>query len=251
MLSNTVGFLNSIIWSNYLVYMALLIGLGFSVMTKFVQLRLFSKMFKLMFAKHDSDEGISSFQAFSIAVSGRVGTGNIAGVATAIASGGPGAIFWMWVIAFVGAASAYIEATLGQIYKEKQDNEFRGGPAYYIEKGFNSRGFGVFFAILTVAAMGLFLPGIQSNAIVTGVTFAFNGIESWVVGAILVILLGLIIFGGVKRIASVAQFVVPFMAIAYIIVALIIILMNFSQVGGAFSLIIRSAIGEDAVLVVL
>ncbi|MBT3182633.1 MAG: alanine:cation symporter family protein, partial [Deltaproteobacteria bacterium] len=187
--------------------------------------------------------GISSFQALAVSISGRVGTGNIAGVATAIALGGPGAIFWMWAIAFLGSASAYIEATLAQIYKVEKFGEYRGGPAYYIEKGLGQKWYAILFVIVTIIAMGLFLPGVQSNSIALGLEHAFQ-LPRYITGIVIVAFLGLIIFGGIKRIGNVAQIVVPFMSIAYMIAAIIIIAMNIEKVPGIFMLIINSAFGS-------
>lgn len=202
-------------------------------------------IFKLMFKGEKSEAGISSFQALSLALSGRVGTGNIAGVATAIAFGGPGAVFWMWMMAFLGAGSAFIESTLGQVYKSKQNGQFRGGPAYYIEKGLNIKWYAVLFAVVTVIATGILLPGVQANSIALSVENAF-GISPSITGAVIVILLAIIIFGGVKRIARVAELVVPFMALGYIIVALLITFLNISELPGVLKLIFSSAFGADA-----
>ena len=182
-----IGTLNAIVWSNALIYLALLSGLYYSFKTRFVQIRLFKEMIRLLFKGKSSEQGVSSFQAFAIAISGRVGTGNIAGVATAIALGGPGAIFWMWVIAFVGAASAFIEASLGQLYKEEQSGEYRGGPAYYIRNGLGIRWFSLLFAIITMISMAFFLPGIQSNSIAAGMQKAY-GVEGIYTGAVIVVL---------------------------------------------------------------
>ncbi len=215
-------------------------GIYFSVRTRFLQVRYFREMIRLLFANKSSETGVSSFQAFSIAIAGRVGTGNIAGVATAIAMGGPGAIFWMWMIAFLGSASAFIEATLGQMYKEVKDGQYRGGPAFYIEKGLGIKWYAVVFAVATILSMTLLLPGVQSNSIALGMKNAFP-IDPAITGGAVTLVLGLIIFGGVKRIGKVAEILVPFMAGAYILMALIIIGMNITQVPAVFSLIIRSA----------
>ncbi|MCP4746299.1 MAG: alanine:cation symporter family protein [Desulfobacteraceae bacterium] len=235
-----VDFLNGIIWSKALVYLCLGVGLYFSIISKFLQVRHIKEMVTLLFKGESSKEGISSFQALAVSVSGRVGTGNIAGVATAIALGGPGAVFWMWAIAFLGAGSAYVESVLAQIYKEKQDGEYRGGPAYYIEKGIGWKWYALLFAFSTVLAMGFFLPGVQSNSIAAGLKNAF-GVNIYITGAGLAAFLGMIIFGGVKRISKVAEIVVPFMAIAYIIVSIAIIAMNASQLPGVIALIFKSA----------
>jgi AGCS family alanine or glycine:cation symporter len=241
-----INFLNGIIWSPALIYLCLGAGLYFSIRTRFMQVRGLKEMLKLMFKGEKSPSGISSFQALAMSLSGRVGTGNIAGVATAIAYGGPGAVFWMWVVAFLGASTAYVESTLGQIYKEKDDqNQYRGGPAYYIEKAMGVKWYAWVFAISTVIATGMFLPGIQANSIADGVKNAW-GIQPEVSAAILVFALAFIIFGGVKRIAKFAEFAVPFMAFAYILVALVIVGINAEQVPQMFSLIINSAFSFDA-----
>lgn len=240
-----VNWLNNIIWSPALIYLCLGAGLFYSIATRFLQVRHMKDIIPLMFKGGKSEAGISSFQALSLALSGRVGTGNIAGVATAIAFGGPGAVFWMWAIAFLGAGSAFVEAALGQVYKVKQDGQFRGGPAYYIEKGLKMKWYAVLFAIVTVIATGVLLPGVQANSIASSVKEAF-GINPFITGVILVVLLAVIIFGGVKRIARVAEFVVPFMALGYILVALIITFMNISALPGVIKLIFTSAFGADA-----
>ncbi|MEG0383319.1 MAG: alanine/glycine:cation symporter family protein [Solibacillus sp.] len=241
-----VGWANNILWGPVMIYGILIVGLLFSVLTKFAQIRLIKDMFVLMFTGEKSDAGVSSFQAMSIALSGRVGTGNIIGTASAIAFGGPGAIFWMWVTAFIGASTAYMESTLAQIYKEKKNGQYRGGPAFYIEKATGIRILGVIFAISAILSVAVLMPGVQANAIAGAVDNAF-GIEPWVTGLVTIILLGIIIFGGVKRIANVAQILVPVMALGYLIVAGIVIIMNISEVPAIFSLIFRSAFSTDAV----
>ncbi|GIN61013.1 sodium:alanine symporter [Robertmurraya siralis] len=235
-----VNWLNGIIWSPALVYLCLGVGLVFSIATKFLQIRHVGDMGKLMFDRNASDSGISSFQAISMSLAGRVGTGNIAGVATAIAFGGPGAVFWMWAIAFLGASSGFIEATLGQVYKTKQDGQFRGGPAYYIEKGLGIKWYAILFAIVTVIATGALLPGVQSNSLSTAINTAF-GINPWISGIAVCLILAVIIFGGVKRIAKTAEFIVPVMAVGYIFVALIIVIMNIDRVPEVLGLIFSSA----------
>lgn len=234
--------INEILWSEWVVYIIIGIGLFFLIATRFLQIRHFVEMIRLMFQGKSSDAGVSSFQALSIALSGRVGTGNIAGTATAIAFGGPGAIFWMWLIAFIGAGTAYVESTLAQIYKVKIDGQYRGGPAYYIEKGIGWKWYAVLFALAAILSMSLLMPGIQSNSIALSMENAF-GIHPIITGLVIVSLLGIIIFGGVRRIANVAQIVVPFMALGYVLLALIIILMNIDQVPAMFKLIFISAFG--------
>jgi AGCS family alanine or glycine:cation symporter len=232
--------INNLVWSNALIVLCLGVGIYFSISTKFLQVRYFREMIRLLFDGKSSDKGVSSFQAFAIAISGRIGTGNIAGVATAIAMGGPGAVFWMWVIAFLGSASAFVEATLGQVYKQVNNGEYRGGPSYYIEKGLGMKWYAILFAIATVISTALLLPGVQSNSIALSVENAFQIPVAYTGGAV-ALLLALIIFGGVKRIGKVAEIVVPFMAGGYIIMALIIIALNISSVPAVFGLIFRSA----------
>ncbi|KOS67572.1 sodium:alanine symporter [Lysinibacillus contaminans] len=245
-MENLVKILNDILWGPWLVYGILIVGVLFTIMTRFVQVRLVKDSILLMIRGEKSEEGVSSFEALSMALAGRVGTGNIVGTASAIAFGGPGAIFWMWVTAFIGASTAFVESTLAQIYKEKRGGVYRGGPAYYIEKGTGKKWFGALFAIAALLATGILMPGVQSNAISSAVENAF-GIEMWVTGLAIVSLLAFIIIGGVKRIASAATLIVPFMAIAYILLALVVIFMNISDVPAVFSLIFRSAFGADAV----
>lgn len=241
--------INDYIWSPALIYLLLGTGLFFSVLTRFVQARMFSEMVRLLFSSKESDKGISSFQALAVSLSGRVGTGNIAGVAAAIGFGGPSAVFWMWVVAFLGSSTAYIESTLGQIYKEVDEGQYRGGPAYYFEKALGQKWYAWIFAIATIIATGLLLPGVQSNSIGNAAELAFGGgavVTTFVgtvgttklaTGTIVVAILGFIIFGGVKRIAHFTQIVVPFMALAYIVMALIVIAINVTELPGVVALI--------------
>lgn len=253
-----VDFLNGIIWSPALIYLCLGAGLFYSVLTRFVQVRHFFEMWRLLLNNKESSKGISSFQALAVSLSGRVGTGNIAGVAAAIGFGGPGAVFWMWMVAFFGAATAYAESTLAQIYKEEDNGEFRGGPAYYIEKAMGQKWYAWVFAIATIFACGVLLPGVQSNSIGNAVESAFGSgpmIETALgtfsfakifTGTVISILLGFIIFGGVKRIASFTQIVVPFMALAYIITAFVIILLNIGEVPRIIAMIVGDAFSPMA-----
>ncbi|WP_316838637.1 alanine/glycine:cation symporter family protein [Pedobacter gandavensis] len=232
--------INDLVWSNALIILCMGTGIYFSVVTRFVQLRYIKEMVGLLFGGQSSAKGVSSFQAFAIAISGRIGTGNIAGVATAIAMGGPGAVFWMWLIAFLGSASAFIEATLGQIYKQVNNGQYRGGPAFYIEKGLGMKWYAVVFAIATIMSTALFLPGVQSNSIALSMHNAFQVPVAYT-GAGVAILLGLIIFGGVKRIGRVAEIVVPFMAGAYILMAIIIMFLHIQEIPSVIMLIVKSA----------
>lgn len=260
-----------------MVGLCLVAGLYFSLRTRFVQVRRIGEMARLLFGSAVNGErgtkneegkepqissagsnracisrrdsrvpGISSFQAFAMALSGRVGTGNIVGVATAIGFGGPGAIVWMWVIAFFGAGSAFVEATLAQIYKEDHNGQFRGGPAYYIEKGLHSPLLGSIFAVLAAMACGVFLPPVQCNGIALSCARSF-GLEPWMIGIVVATLIGLVIIGGVKRIANVAQIVAPVMAMIYILLSLIVLCVHWQIVPEVFMEMLRGAVGINEV----
>lgn len=235
---------SGMVWSLGLVVFALGAGLFFSIVTRFVQIRYFKEMIKLLFDKGEPESGVSSFQAFCMALAGRVGIGNIAGVATAIAFGGPGAVFWMWIMALLGGASAFVESTLAQVYKVKDGNQYRGGTPYFIEKGLNMKWFGVFVAIVVTLCYGILVPGIQANTIAVGFENTM-GLNKSITGLILVALLAIIIFGGIKRIASVADKVVPFMALGYVIVTFVLLIANASEIPAMFGLIISSAFGAN------
>lgn len=248
-----INSISGYVWSYALIGLCAITGIYFSIRTGFLQIFYIKDMLRLLFTGSKSEKGISPFQAFALAISGRVGTGNIVGVATAIAMGGPGAIFWMWFIAFLGSASAFIESTLGQVYKQEIDGEYRGGPSYYIEKGLGIKWYAILFAVITMISCGLLLPGVQSNSISSAITNAFNvptydlaGVPINIVGLVIITLLSIIIFGGVKRLGKVAEYVVPFMAGAYILMAVIIIGMNFSQIPAVFKLIISSAFNQES-----
>lgn len=254
-LVSAITTVNSLVWSPALVALCLIAALYFSFRTRFVQVRRFGEMFRLLFRprSHSATQppshpktGISSFQAFAMALSGRVGTGNIVGVATAIGFGGPGAIVWMWIIAFFGAGSAFVEATLAQIYKEDHNGQFRGGPAYYIEKGLRSPFFGALFAVLAALACGLFLPPVQCNGIALSCSRSF-GVPVWVVGAVVALLIALVVMGGVKRIANVAQVVAPVMAVVYLLLSLVVLAVHYEVVPEVFMQMIRGAVGVNEV----
>ena len=252
-MQSIVDSLNGVIWSPALIYLCLGAGLFYSILTRFVQVRMFGEMWRLLFSGNSSDKGISSFQALAVSLSGRVGTGNIAGVAAAIGFGGPGAVFWMWVVAFLGAATAYAESTLGQIYKEEHDGQYRGGPAFYFEKAMGQKWFAWIFAIATILACGLLLPGVQSNSIGNAAEIAFGtgeiintgmgdlSLTKIATAVAIVMVLSFIIFGGVKRIASFTQVVVPFMALAYIVVACAIVALNIELLPGIIADIFNDA----------
>lgn len=231
-----------------MVGLCLIGALYFSFGTRFVQVRHFGEMIKLLFKNDKSKkEGISSFQAFALALSGRVGTGNIVGVAMAIGFGGPGAIVWMWIIAFLGAGTAYAEACLAQIYKLRYGDQLRGGPAYYIEKGLRCKWLAILFAAITVGVCSFCLPPIHSNSIAMSFQSTFH-IQPWIVGAAVALLIALVVIGGVKRISAVAEIVTPFMAIAYILLSLVVLVVNAQAVPQAFSDMISSAFGMHQAL---
>ncbi|EOZ4763231.1 alanine/glycine:cation symporter family protein [Enterobacter hormaechei] len=244
-MNELVSAINGVIWSPALIFLCLGVGLYFSLRSRFLQLRHIKLMITLMFQGRPTEAGVSSFQALTMTLAGRVGTGNIAGVATAITFGGPGALFWMWIVAFLGASSAFVESTLGQVYKEKINGEYRGGPAFYIEKGLGVKWYAWLFAIVTIFSCGLLLPGVQANSIGASLDIAF-GLSPNVTAALLAVLLSFIIFGGVKRIASFSSMVVPFMALGYIIVACVIIAINIDQLPSVILLIWKSAFGLEA-----
>nr|WP_243881270.1 alanine/glycine:cation symporter family protein [Rummeliibacillus suwonensis] len=236
--------INGWLWSPVLIYGILVVGLIFTFSTKFMQVRFFKDMFVQLTKGEKSSSGVSSFEALSMALAGRIGVGNIAGTATAIAYGGPGSIFWMWVLGFIGTATSYVESTLAQIYKDEKNGIYRGGPAYYLYKFTQKKWIGTIFAIVAVIAMAALMPSVQSNSIAGAMNNAFH-LPAWITGVFLVVLIGVIIFGGVRRIAAVASIVVPFMAGAYILMAILIIILNFDKIPNVFGLIFSSAFGQD------
>lgn len=245
MIQRVTDFLNGIIWSDWMTYLCLATGLVFTIALFGEQLKI-KEMWRLLFHTKASSEGISGFQAFSMAVGGRVGTGNIVGTATAIAYGGPGAMFWMWVLALLGAATSFAECSLSQLYKEKIDGVYRGGPAYYIRRGMRAPWLAAIFAVAAYVGNAILHPGLQADAISTAMYNAF-GLNKLVTGVIIIALLGLIIFGGVRRIGDVASKVVPVMAGIYVLVALVLLVINVKAIPGCFGLIFSSAFGTNAV----
>ena len=245
--ADTVSQISKIIWSPALVVLLIIAGLFFTAGTRFVQVRHFKDMLKSLFAvKAGQGKGISSFEAFCMALSGRIGTGNIVGVATAIAIGGPGAVFWMWLIAFFGAATAFMESTLAQKYKFQHESGFRGGPFSYIEAGLKQKWLGVFYAVAVILGYGVCLVTVQANGLGSSMNNAF-GVTPLYAGIGFAVLLGIVIFGGVRSISKVASIVTPFMALGYIVVALIVIFCNLEAVPGVFARIFHGAFGVGAV----
>lgn len=244
-MSEIVNFLNGYVWGNALVFLFLAVGLFFTLQTKFVQVRRFKDMIKLLFEKNADNAGISSFQALAMSLGSRIGTGNIVGVAVAISLGGPGAIFWMWVTGFFGAATSFIEITLTQIYKSKLEGEYRGGTPFYIYKGLNLKRFAVFSAIILTVVIGILWPTVQANTIALTVKDSLN-VSPLVTGILLALLMAGVIYGGVKRIATVSEYLVPFMALGYVGICIVLLAFNASEIPAMFSLIFSSAFNLNA-----
>jgi AGCS family alanine or glycine:cation symporter len=238
--------LNDLLWSKVLIVALVGLGLYFSIRSRFVQFRYFGDMFRIFAEAFERQPGqLSSFQALMLSVAGRVGAGNIAGVAVAIMLGGPGAIFWMWVVALLGMATSYFECSLAQLYKRRQaDGTYRGGPAFYILHGLGQRWMAVTFSILLLVTFGFGFNAVQSYTVATSLHDTF-GLPTYVSGLALVAIIGLIIFGGIKRIASMADVLVPIMAFSYIGMALVVLGMNITEVPETLSLIVRSAFGLE------
>lgn len=246
MVEDILSFLNDWMWGTILVAALLGLGLWFSIKLNFVQFRYIPEMIRVLFDKRSisakGKKGTSPFQAFAISTASRVGTGNLAGVAAAITVGGPGAVFWMWIVAILGGASSFIESTLAQVYKVPDKNQYRGGPAYYIEKGLKNRKLGIVFAITITFTYGLVFSSVQSNTIRLAFENSFN-IEKWAMGGLLTFVVAIIIFGGLKRIAMVTQFIIPIMAIFYIILAGYVLIVNIGQVPTMIGQIFAGAFG--------
>lgn len=247
--------INDAIWGYVLIAALIICGIWFTWKTRGVQFRMVGEMIRLLTDSATSGTGslsdkdknhkhISSFQAFAVSVATRVGTGNLAGVATAIAIGGPGAVFWMWVIALIGSATAFIESTLGQLYKQRHKDSFVGGPAYYIEKGLHCKWMAYLFAVLITITFGLSYNSIQSNTICGAMQEAF-GWNPLIVGGILSVVALIIIFGGLHRIANVSAVLVPLMAIGYFILVVVIMIMNIQLIPHVMKVIFTSAFGLE------
>ena len=247
--------INDAIWGYVLIGVLVACGLWFTWKTKGVQFRMIGEMFRLLTDsatsgtskltdKNERHKHISSFQAFAVSVATRVGTGNLAGVATAIAIGGPGAVFWMWTIALLGAATAFIESTLGQLFKQRHKDSFIGGPAYYILKGLHCKWMAYLFAILITITFGLSYNSIQSNTICGAMHEAF-GWNPLVVGVVLSLMALFIVFGGIHRIANVSAVLVPLMAIGYFVLAVVIVVANIQLIPHVLKVILSNAFGFE------
>lgn len=246
---NAVAAVNDKLW---LLVIVVLIGSGiwFCITTFLVQIRYIPDMFRAIVEKpsdiSEGQKGISAFKAFTISAASRVGTGNVAGVAIAVAVGGPGAVFWMWMIAIIGGATSFVESTLAQVYKVRDKDSYRGGPAYYMTKALNWKWLAAIFAVLISVTYGFVFNAVQANSISAAVTNSFNAdgmVAKWIVGLILAVLTAVVVFGGVQRIASVTQVIVPVMAVSYIVIGLIVVFINIAEVPAMVTSIVSHAFG--------
>lgn len=244
------------LWTWIVLPVVVLLGLYFTVRSGVVQFRLIPEMFRTLTDKtprtpDGEPQSVSAFQAFTISAASRVGVGNIAGVGTAIAVGGPGAVFWMWVMAFIGGASSFIESSLAQLFKVRDRDSFRGGPAYYMQRGLKARWLGVWFAVILIVCFPFAFSSLQANTISATVTSSIGGDIPWLpwgVGLGIAVLTGLVVFGGVRRIASVTQFLVPIMAIAYLLLGIVVVALHVDRIGPVFAEIFTSAWGFNEVV---
>lgn len=236
--------LSHFLYTYALIYLLLGVGLYFTIRTRAVQIRYFGRMIRqLAGSRAGAEGGISSFQAFCVGLASRVGTGNIAGVAIALTLGGAGAIFWMWVVAAVGMVSAFVEATLAQIFKVRnEDGSFRGGPAYYIQRGLHSRAGGIVFAVLLVFTFGIAFNMVQANTIADVLQSAHTVDSRWTAVALMV-LAAPVLFGGIRRIAKIAEVVLPVMALVYVLIALAVIIANVGHIPTVIAQIFGEAFG--------
>lgn len=246
-MTTIIGFLNTVFWGYVLIYGLIAVGIYFTIRLRFQQVLNFGEMIRSITAAPASDrQGISPFQALCTSLASRVGTGNIAGVAVALVLGGPGAIFWMWVVAFVGMATAYAESTLAQLYKIKDETDanavYRGGPAFYIARGLGMPWLGAVFSVCLILSFGLVFNAVQANSIADAMEGAF-GLPKIATGLGLALLTAVVIFGGIRQIAQVAEYVVPFMAGIYLFVAVIVVILNITEVPSMLWHIIGNAFG--------
>lgn len=250
MFEKIIGTMNDALYSYILIIVLVLGGLYFSLRTKFVQFRLLPEQFRAVAEKPTDGKGVSSFQALMVSTASRVGTGNIIGVSTALCLGGFGSVFWMWVIAFIGAASAFVESTLAQIYKKRGPEGSYGGPAHYIESATGRRFLAVVFSVFLVLTYGIGFNMLASyNLQSTFSVYKFYNSDStpWIIGGIVALLVALCLFGGGKRIVKITSFIVPFMGVAYILIALAITLMNVGLLPSIFERIFKEAFDFKAI----
>ncbi len=248
-LNDIVLWIGGNLW-NLVLVLALFLGLFYGIRSRFIQFRLFGETMHLIAEKagrgKDKKEGVSGFQAFCITLGGCIGTGNVAGVALAVVAGGPGAVFWMWILALLGACTSFMENTLAQVYKVREGQVFRGGPAYYMEKGLKKRWMGVLYAFSMIVSLGFALAALQANTISLSVGQSLR-IPNLVTALVVATLIGLVIFGGVQRIAMVAEKGVPFMTLIYLAMVIFVLLLNLRQIPATFALIFRSAFQPQAI----
>jgi len=244
MFSEINDVLNNLIWGNILIYLLPVLGLFFTISSRFVQFRYFFKMFNILRDTASNKDGhISSFQALMLSVAGRVGGGNIAGVAVAITLGGPGSVFWMWVIGLIGMSTSFFECSLAQLYKEKDGEDscvYRGGPAYYVTKALGQRWLGIIISVLLLFTFGFAFNATQSFIIASSFESSFD-VPTWITGIVLTVIFGLAIFGGIKRITKFSEVVVPVMALGYLLIAVVVIALNLEKIPGLISLIVTEA----------
>lgn len=257
----TIGTINDYLWTYIVITLLVCCAVYFTIRTRGVQFRLIRDMLYVIvgrpLVKHESKERqeryrenkdelskIGSFQAFAVSLSSRVGTGNLAGVASAIFVGGPGAVFWMWIMALFGSATAFVESTLAQLYKKRGPDSFYGGPAYYMQTGLHRRWMGVLFAILITITFGMANQTVQSNTLCDALADSFGIGKMWI-GLALTLATLIIIFGGIRRISKFASIIVPFMAVGYVLLAIIVIALNITSIPDMIALIIKSAFGID------
>ena len=242
-LMSIIGTINGLLWGQVLIYLLVGVGIYFTLRLGFIQIRQFRHAIDVLKSGKDIENGLSSYQVFCTSMAARVGTGNMAGVAVALAAGGPGAIFWMWLIALFGMSTAFVESTLAQVYKVKDvDGQYRGGPAYYMEKGLGQRWMGSLFSVFLIIAFGLVFNAVQANTITDALNHSF-GFDETIMGVIIVAASAFFIMGGLRKIAQASARIVPVMAISYLAIAMVVVVMNISELPAAIALIVKSAFG--------
>lgn len=242
-LGAVINAINGVLWGQLLVYLLVGVGVYFTVRLGFIQIRQFKHAIDVLKMGKEVDNGLSSYEVFCTSMAARVGTGNMAGVAVALAAGGPGAIFWMWLIALFGMSTAFVESTLAQVYKTKDiDGQYRGGPAYYMEKGLGKRWMGSLFSVFLIIAFGLVFNAVQANTITDALSHSF-GFNETIMGVIIVAFSAFFIMGGLRKVAAASARIVPVMAIGYLAVAMVIVVMNITELPAVLSLIVKSAFG--------
>ena len=250
-LQNIINLANDILWTYVMIAVLIACALYFTVRSGFVQFRMIGEMIRQLVnsnERHNAEgKHISPFQAFAVSLASRVGTGNLAGVATAIAVGGPGAVFWMWIIALIGSANAFIESTLAQLYKRRNEDEFIGGPAYYILHGLKCRWMAILFSVLTIITFGFAFNTVQSNTLCEAVENAF-GFSHVYMGVAITTATLIIVFGGIQRIAKFSSIIVPIMALGYILLALTIVVLNIRELPAIIELIVKNAFGMEQIV---